>query len=724
MRFFLALLLSASLAFGQGGVPVTKLSQLRGDVNVTSITTGQVLKYSSPFWVNAGLGISDISGLSAQIAALQPLNANLTTIAGLTATTDSFIQAKGSAWSARTIAQVKTDLGLPQTTITGNAATATALATGRTISVSTDATGTSASFDGTGNATIPVTLATVNGNVGTFGSATQSAVIALNGKGLATSASNITITPAIGSITGLGSGVATFLATPSSANLAGAITNETGTGLLPFATQPTFTTGINISGSEDDNTMLFMSVGPAQTGDLIKVLVNGAEMMKLDHGGNLYSTFFGSGLGLTNVPLSSITGFGTGIATALAINTGSAGAPVLFNGAGGTPSSMTGTNISGTASSLTTGHVTTNANLTGDVTSSGNATTLAAGNAGNLNSGNLADARNTVSNSTTTTMSGLTSATITTAPAANTVGTALLITDTTAASSGNQQYSGAARWTSQGWKTTSTAASQAVDFRAYVVPVQGTTNPTGLLTFDSSVNGGAFGNSVTIDTTGNFASGTGTATTPAYGFTGTSGTGLYRDSSANLGFTRAGTTIFLASASGVECKSTLGYCFSSPGVALYSGFFQDLTSPMVVCLRNGTTAQTFTVANTWASTTSFERFTIDWTTNANACFIGTIKGSGGGSARALNIGTDGTTAIAISTAQAVSIPQTLAVTGTSTLTGAVTLSAVPRFNGTNTTGAGVTAVGTNCPAVTPTAPYTWIQATSSDGSTVYIPAWK
>lgn len=77
------------------------------------------------------------------------------------------------------------------------------------------------------------------------------------------------------------------------------------------------------------------------------------------------------------VPLSLVTGLGTGIATALAINTGSAGAPVLFNGAGGTPSSMTATNLSGTAASLTAGTVTTNANLTGDVTSSGNATTLA-----------------------------------------------------------------------------------------------------------------------------------------------------------------------------------------------------------------------------------------------------------------------------------------------------------------------------------------------------------
>lgn len=44
----------------------------------------------------------------------------------------------------------------------------------------------------------------------------------------------------------LGTGVATFLATPSSANLAAAITDETGTGALVFATAPTFPTSITI----------------------------------------------------------------------------------------------------------------------------------------------------------------------------------------------------------------------------------------------------------------------------------------------------------------------------------------------------------------------------------------------------------------------------------------------------------------------------------------------
>ena len=45
-------------------------------------------------------------------------------------------------------------------------------------------------------------------------------------------------------ITSLGAGIATFLGTPSSANLAAAVTGETGTGSLVFATSPTLVTPV------------------------------------------------------------------------------------------------------------------------------------------------------------------------------------------------------------------------------------------------------------------------------------------------------------------------------------------------------------------------------------------------------------------------------------------------------------------------------------------------
>lgn len=53
---------------------------------------------------------------------------------------------------------------------------------------------------------------------------------------------NCTGLPVSSGISGLGSGVAAFLATPSSANLATAVTGETGSGALVFATSPTLVT--------------------------------------------------------------------------------------------------------------------------------------------------------------------------------------------------------------------------------------------------------------------------------------------------------------------------------------------------------------------------------------------------------------------------------------------------------------------------------------------------
>ena len=55
---------------------------------------------------------------------------------------------------------------------------------------------------------------------------------------------NCTGLPVASGISGLGTGVATFLATPSSANLNSAVTDETGSGALVFATSPTLVTPI------------------------------------------------------------------------------------------------------------------------------------------------------------------------------------------------------------------------------------------------------------------------------------------------------------------------------------------------------------------------------------------------------------------------------------------------------------------------------------------------
>lgn len=63
-----------------------------------------------------------------------------------------------------------------------------------------------------------------------------------NGSTAWTSLAYATGSVSISNVTGLGTGVATFLATPSSSNLAAAVTDETGTGALVFGTSPTIAT--------------------------------------------------------------------------------------------------------------------------------------------------------------------------------------------------------------------------------------------------------------------------------------------------------------------------------------------------------------------------------------------------------------------------------------------------------------------------------------------------
>ena len=73
----------------------------------------------------------------------------------------------------------------------------------------------------------------------------------------------------VGGITGFGTGVATWLATPSSANLRAAMTDETGTGSLVFATSPTLVTpalGTPTSGNFSTGTFTWPTFNQNTTG--------------------------------------------------------------------------------------------------------------------------------------------------------------------------------------------------------------------------------------------------------------------------------------------------------------------------------------------------------------------------------------------------------------------------------------------------------------------------
>lgn len=200
--------------------------------------SGPLVFSTSPSFTTPSLGAATASGLtlSGITGSTQCLSVNTSGVVSGTGTACG----SGSA-GVSTIASADGSITVTGTTaIDLSVVKAPKLTTARTIGILTgDATSAGSTFDGTANNTNALTLATVNANTGSWGSATASPTFTVNGKGLITAASNTTITPAIGSITGLGSGIATWLATPSSANLLSAVTGSTGTGALVFGTSPT-----------------------------------------------------------------------------------------------------------------------------------------------------------------------------------------------------------------------------------------------------------------------------------------------------------------------------------------------------------------------------------------------------------------------------------------------------------------------------------------------------
>lgn len=132
---------------------------------------------------------------------------------------------------------------------------------------------------------------------------------------------NATGLPVDTGISGLGAGVATFLATPSSANLAAAVTGETGSGALVFATSPTLVTpnlgtptalvGTNITGTASGLSIGGSAASATNAANLVTAnfsVVQSGSKLYFQYGGTNIASLDSSG---NFIALNDATAFGT-----------------------------------------------------------------------------------------------------------------------------------------------------------------------------------------------------------------------------------------------------------------------------------------------------------------------------------------------------------------------------------------------------------------------------
>ncbi|MEY2512003.1 MAG: hypothetical protein QOE26_2766 [Verrucomicrobiota bacterium] len=216
-------------SFGLQLLTKTSAANIRTYIGAgTSSFDGVFASLTSKPTTIGGYGITDLNSLGD--ARWQPLDSDLTIYAGITPS------ANAQTLLAHTFSQMRTDLALvigtnvqawdpdldTWATITPGTGIGTFLATPTSANLAAAITNET----GSGALVFATSPTLVTPALGTPASGTLT---------------NATGLPIGTGVSGLGTGIATWLGTPSSANLASALTDETGSGVAVFATSPTLT---------------------------------------------------------------------------------------------------------------------------------------------------------------------------------------------------------------------------------------------------------------------------------------------------------------------------------------------------------------------------------------------------------------------------------------------------------------------------------------------------